>query len=181
MGLGGGFMAAKVDAPLGSLGARGGGVAIELALGGTIAEGLVIGGGIYSSSVSKVHWKGNSLRDSQGSDTATGTQGSLGLLGVFIDYYPNPKDGFHLQGALGIGALTFERDNKNGVPDETWAGSGGGAMLGVGYEVWVASQWSLGGVARLLLMSGSLRGEDSDRTFDAKGYAPALMFVATHH
>jgi hypothetical protein len=181
MGLGGGFMASKVDAPIGNLSARGGGVAIEFALGGTIAEGLVIGGGLYSSAVGEVHWKGNALRAYAGDNEVSGDQGSLGLLGVFVDYYPSPKDGFHVQGALGIGALTFEKDGATGVPNEGWAGSGGGAMLGVGYEVWVGPQWSLGGVARLLLMSGSLRGEDTDRTFDAKGYAPALMFVATHH
>jgi hypothetical protein len=115
-------------------------------------------------------------------NTYTGKQGSIGLLGVFLDFYPNPKDGFHVQGALGIGTLTFERGRGlEPVPGETWAGGGGGAMLGVGYEVWVGSQWSLGGVARLLLMSGTLRGEDTDLTFDAKGYAPSLLFVATYH
>jgi hypothetical protein len=181
MGLGGGFMAAKVAAPIGDLGARGGGVALELAIGGTVAEGLVIGGGLYTAGASTVHWKGDALRPSTGSDSATGENGGLGLLGVFVDYYPTAKDGFHVQGALGIGTLTFDSDGSSGIPNENWAGGGGGAMLGVGYEVWVGSQWSLGGVARLLLMSGSLRGEATDRTFDAKGYAPSLLFIATHH
>jgi hypothetical protein len=183
MGIGGGFMAAKVEPPPGSLSARGGGVALEFALGGTIADGLVIGGGLYSQSASTVHWKGEALRTAPGigSDTYSGDQGSLALLGVFLDFYPNPKEGFHVQGALGIGTLTFEEDGLTGIPGETWAGAGGGAMLGVGYEAWVGSQWSLGGVARLLLVSGSLRGEDTDLNFDGKGYAPSLLFVATHH
>lgn len=174
-------MAASVEAPFGSIGARGGGVAIEFSIGGTVADGLVIGGGLYSAGVSTVHWKGDALRGPTGSDTATGRDGGLGLLGVFVDYYPTAKDGFHVQGALGIGTLTFESDGTSGVPNEDWAGGGGGAMLGVGYEVWVGSQWSLGGIARLLVMSGSLRGADTDRTFNAKGYAPSLLFVATHH
>lgn len=180
MGLGGGFMASKLD--LGDLSARGSGVALEFALGGTIADGLVIGGGLYTQSASNVHWKGDSLRSRFMTDTYShDKEGSLGLLGIFLDYYPNPRDGFHVQGALGFGTLSFESDGLMGLPGETWAGVGGGGMLGVGYEVWIGSQWSLGGVARVLLMSGSLRTEDTDITFDGKGYAPSLLFVATHH
>jgi hypothetical protein len=54
-------------------------------------------------------------------------------------------------------------------------------MLGVGYEFWVGSQWSLGGIARLLLVSGSLRADGSEVDFSGKGYAPSLLFTATHH
>jgi hypothetical protein len=54
-------------------------------------------------------------------------------------------------------------------------------MLGVGYEAWVGSQWSLGAVMRVLVMSGTLRGEHSSENIDARGIAPALLFVATHH
>jgi hypothetical protein len=182
LGLGGGFMASKVDYPNGSLSARGAGVALEIALGGTVAEGLVIGGGLFAQSTDNVHWKGESLRTPFGSDTYShDKQATLGLLGVFLDYYPNPKNGFHVQGGLGIGTLSFERDSLQGLPGETWGGAGGGGMLGVGYEAWIGSQWSLGGVARLLVASGSLRAEDTDLTFDAKGYAPSLLLVATHH
>jgi len=177
LGLGGGFMASRLEPSDGTLSASGGGLAIEFALGGTVADGLVIGGGLYASTTGAVKWKGDSL----GSGSVSGGQGSLGLLGVLVDYYPDPKEGFHVQGALGIGTLSFDQDKHSGVPSEKWTGGGGGAMLGVGYEFWVGSQWSIGGIARVLLVSGSLRAEDNASEFSGKGYAPSLLFIATHH
>jgi hypothetical protein len=180
MGLGAGYAWSDVSkAPVfGDLSAKGAGVALELALGGTVADGLVIGGGLYTTSVSRLRWK---RTISDGDASQQGDQGSVALLGVFIDYYPNPKDGLHVQGALGIGTLNYERDSSTGVPPETWAGGGGGAMLGVGYEAWVASQWSLGGVLRVIGVSTAMRGEDSDVNFDGRAISTALLFSATYH
>ncbi len=180
LGLGAGFLASSLDAPIGKISARGGGLALEFSLGGTVADGLVIGGGLWVAGTSSVTLKGNfpgSPRD--------GGNASLGLLGVLADYYPNPNEGFHVQGGLGIGTLSFEKNVAIMTPlnmaVENWSGGGGGAMLGVGYEFWVGKQWSIGGLARLLLMSGSLRGEDTGVTFDGKGYAPSILFAATNH
>jgi hypothetical protein len=78
------------------------------------------------------------------------------------------------------GALAFDRDTDTDLPPTDWTGGGGGALLGVGYEAWVGDQWSLGGVARVLLVSGTLRDDDDDE-IDSTGFAPAILFVATHH
>ncbi len=183
MGLGVGYVWSDVSDVdrFGSLSGKGAGIAAELALGGTVAEGLVIGGGIYTTSIARVRWKGDALESIDQDRSIKGKQASLGLLGVFIDYYPKPTEGFHVQGALGVGTLSYERDSSSGVPPETWGGGGGGAMLGVGYEGWVGSQWSLGGVARVIGVSAAMRGEDSDINFDGRGLGGALLFVATHH
>lgn len=170
-------MASRLEPDPDELNASGGGVAIEFALGGTVADGLVIGGGLYASGVGSVRWKGDGIV----SDGVSGGQGSLGLLGVIADYYPNPRDGFHVQAGLGIGTLSFDKHTRSGIPNENLAGGGGGAMLGVGYEFWVGNQWSIGGVGRVLLVSGTLRGEETDNEMSAKGYAPALLFTATNH
>ncbi|HET9953521.1 MAG TPA: hypothetical protein VFQ61_03405 [Polyangiaceae bacterium] len=183
LGLGAGTIAARIDspAPYGKLNASGGGVGLEIALGGTVAEGLVIGGGLYVQAASQVRWKGDGLRSfTEGRTSLTGQEGGVSVLGVLVDYYPNPRDGFHVQGALGIGSLNFGRDS-NRVPSEDWTGGGGGLMLGAGYEFWVAPQWSLGGLGRLLMVGGTLRGEDSSAEFDARGVALSLIVAATHH
>ncbi|MGC4092879.1 MAG: hypothetical protein QM756_34340 [Polyangiaceae bacterium] len=187
LGLGGGFFAGRIaytwvenGERTSSITSHGGGVAFEFAMGGTVAPGLVIGGGIYSSSAQHANWNiPSSLSDKLATGTIEGGQGSIGLLGVIVDYYPNPQQGFHVQGGLGIGTLTFEADKL--FPLAKWAGGGGGAMVGVGYEFWVSSQWSIGGIARVLGVSGTVRPENTSQNFSSKFYAPALLLVATHH
>ena len=165
----------------GEVNARGGGVALEIALGGTVAPGLVIGGGIYSVSIGRTTWETNIENSFSDGNEITGGEGAMSMLGVILDFYPNPRGGFHIQGGLGIGALALEKDPDSDFPGEDWEGGGGGLMFGAGYEFWVSDQWSLGGIARVLMMSGKLRGSESDRDYDSRAFAPALLFGATHH
>jgi hypothetical protein len=187
LGLGAGLVRSEVDFDNGIISeevkARGGGVAFELALGGTVAPGLVIGGGIYSVSIAEINWRSPAAGDfsEDGGDEIDGGEGAISVLGVMIDFYPNPRGGFHVQGGLGIGALSLKNDEDSDFPGEDWEGGGGGLMLGVGYEFWVSDQWSLGGIARVLAMSGKLRGSDSEDNYDSRGFAPAILFGATHH
>lgn len=187
LGLGAGFMRSVVDFEdvngTSEVKVRGGGVGFELALGGTVAPGLVIGGGIYTVSASEITWESDaqSVLDRYDDDTFKGGDGVVGMLGVMLDFYPNPRGGFHVQGGIGLGTLALDHDKDTGFPGENWEGGGGGLMLGAGYEFWVSDQWSLGGVGRVLMVSGKVRGSESDRDYDAKAIAPALLFVATHH
>lgn len=175
IGLGGGYLGSKVEPSEGTLHASGGGAAFEFALGGTVAEGLVIGGGLYTAGVARTRWTGDGI----GSSVRGGGE-SLALLGPFVDYYPDPKSGFHVQGAIGIAGIAFEK-HRSGLPPQDWSGSGGGLMFGTGYEFWVGEQWSIGGIARLLLVSATMREKDSDIDFSSKSFAPSILFVATHH
>jgi hypothetical protein len=181
--LGAGLLRGKVDSLAGDVHVRGGGPALEFALGGTVAPGLVIGGGLYTVATDELTWDAEAARPYSDDDSTEieGGEGTLGMLGVIIDYYPNPRAGFHLQGGLGVGTLALMRDSDTNFPGENWEGGGGGAMLGVGYEFWVSDQWSLGGIARALFVSGKLRGSVSERDNDGRGFAPALLFGATHH
>jgi hypothetical protein len=185
LGLGAGFVRSEVDVDTMSVSdevqIRGAGAALEIALGGTIAPGLVIGGGIYGVSISPVTWETDGAAPFSSDSTVEGGQGALTVLGVMLEYYPNPRGGFHVQGALGIGTLELKPDSKRDYPGENWEGGGGGLMLGAGYEFWIADQWSLGGVARVLMMSGKVRGSESELDYDSRAIAPALLFVATHH
>lgn len=176
IGLGGGYFGAKVEPEVGTLHANGGGPAFEFALGGTVADGVVIGGGLYTASVNRLKWSGDPL-----ASDVRGGAGSLALLGPFVDFYPNPKDGFHVQGAIGITGLNFAERSSTVPPPKEWSGGGGGLMFGAGYEFWVGSQWSIGGIARVLLVSATMREKDSDTDFSGKAFAPSILFVATHH
>jgi len=185
LGLGIGTFIANAKPSFGSVDATGTGLAFDIAIGGTPTDGLVIGGVLLTNSAATVHWKGDAIRETHdGRSKVDGDSGTLGLLGVFADYYPDPTGGFHVQAALGIGTLSFDsnRDVNSRFPPDKWSGGGAGAMLGVGYEAWIAKQWSLGGVFRVLAVTGSLRAENEDSgSFGAKGIAPALLFTGTYH
>ncbi len=181
MGLGIGMFWASAKPPFGAVSARGMGPSFDLAIGGTPADGLVIGGALSTSLAGRVHWRGDALVDLLGDDETDGGAGLLQLLGVFIDYYPNPAGGLHFQGALGIGTMSFQPRTSGRFPSSIWSGGGGGVLLGGGYDAFVSKQWSMGGLLRVLLIGGTLRPESTRETFAAKGIAPSLVFTATLH
>ena len=68
-----------------------------------------------------------------------------------------------------------------GTPATPYSGVGVGFVAGVGYEVYVADHWSIGGILRIMYTYANLSPNDS--TFlDAKlsSFTPGLMFGATY-
>lgn len=184
MGLGVGYGSSNVKDVLGAdIRATGVAQAFDFALGGTVGDGLVIGGGLFLGAMPSPDYK---IKDDlSGDHTVRGGDVGISVVGVLIDYYFNPREGFHVQGALGIGGLSFAEDDDT-FSDTSLTAAGGGMMLGVGYEAWVGTQWSLGAVARVLVVGGTARADDNDsiladEDFDARGFSPAILFVATHH
>jgi hypothetical protein len=156
------------------------GIATELALGGTIASGFVLGGGLYATDVGEVDLDasfGVSGGTGEVSET-TVEMNSFGLLGLFGDWYFDPKGGLHAQAALGIGVASIEHP----LTSDEIAMGGLGWMLGIGYEAFIADEWSLGGLARVV--GGSLEGEDPDDSSEkwrATLWSPVVLFTATYH
>jgi len=157
------------------------GIATEVALGGTISDGLVIGGGVFS----------HILFGLTSSEAELGGQAVAGaelnrvvfvLYGAFADYYFDPRGGFHVQGSLGLGTvLSGSGQLEDG---RTIAGShtatGPGLMVGLGYEWWIAGQWSAGLVLRACgaVVSGA---DDRNLEWDHTIIAPALVGTVTYH
>jgi len=138
-------------------------VAWELALGGNIAKGLVLGGGIYQSLVSNPNYdlsfydQGQLVRASRGG-AISGT-----MVGPFLDWYFDATAGGHVQLALGRVSISAARGSDGnpfgtgGYPGQDSFGFGNGAMVGGGYELWVGGQFSLGVLGRLHHFSGELK------------------------
>ncbi len=146
-----------------------GGVALELAFGGTPFPGFVVGGGIYGVSTTAKPTL------SQGGKTVEIDRATVSMLGLFVDWYPNPKDGWHVEGAVGPTAVSFTGTNA-------LSGTGFGAMLGGGYEWFVSDNWSLGILGRLQLATPSLAFSSAPSTpYKSTSWVPALMFGATYH
>ena len=173
-----------------------GGAAIEFGLGGTIGEGLVIGG--------RVIGVGGENLDLEASGEKTSVDGSLSFatLQLFGDWYLDPKSGLHIEGALGPAGLTYDPTpddeddfygDENDFYDDKVELNGFGGSLGVGLEGFVSDNWSLGGLLRLnwAAFDGSIgpdetsplseESADDDDNGRVIAISPMVMFTATYH
>jgi hypothetical protein len=113
----------------------GGGFGQIVAVGGTIPNGVVIAG------------------------AASGVISSTGVVanyGVLVDWFPDPHDGWHVGGLLGLGMVrappllapatvpTAQGTVAGPTTGANLLGFGFGATLLGGYDLWLSPQFSLG-------------------------------------
>jgi hypothetical protein len=162
------------------------GIAWDAAVGGTLGSGLVLGGGLFGAAVASPEADDmeatlGGLVDFNGDVEFDGM--SFVLVAPFVDYYPSPTEGLHFTGALGLGVLTVGDGTLEGltyVPFQDHGSAGLGGMVGVGYELWVANQWSLGALAHVTYAAPA--GEDDDQTeWQHHLWVPAVLLSATFH
>ncbi len=147
------------------------GIPTELAAGGTIAPGLVLGGGSYGLVLPAPKYK-NDLAE------VTGGQTVASAVGPFIDYYIDPKGGAHVEAALLFGYISNAA--KDAQP--SGAGFGFGAMLGGGYEFFVSDQWSIGALARVTYYNVKVKYDTSGEPKSTVSlFVPGILFGATYH
>jgi hypothetical protein len=174
LSLGPGYMATRfteglLDAPR----YQGGGGSFAVQLGGTPARGFVVGGGLLVQGMEDAELLPAGYDRERGEEP--GTASTL-LIGPFVDYFPDPKRGFHFGGALGLGAVAFDAPGAPSA-DEARTAGGGAIAAWVGYDAWVAREWCLGGQLRYLGVAG--RNDVDD--WRAAADAIALEFTALFH
>lgn len=125
------------------------GAGIDVLLGGTVAPGLVLGGGLVYGQVQDPKVETGAV-----SANADGTMLFVGIP-FFVTYYLlGPAEGLFVQGMLGGGAVDFvSTEGQSGGNDPTGLIVG----LGVGYDFWIGNEWSVGPMARLV--HGALSAE----------------------
>ncbi|MGE0325142.1 MAG: autotransporter outer membrane beta-barrel domain-containing protein [Polyangiaceae bacterium] len=113
---------------------------LELLLGGTPAPGLTVGGALlYSQTKDPTLEAGGREVEADGTLLILSTD-------VFVQYYFDPTQGFHVQGMLGYGVLdTVRSDGSSGGNDP----AGLHLALGAGYDFWIADEWSVGPFLRV--------------------------------
>lgn len=142
----------------------GGGLELDLMIGGTPSPGLATGGAISVQGF--------------GHGGSSGTAG-LGMLGVFVDGFPLSNGGVHLGGMIGVaGGSTSRKGN-----DDEFEGGGLGLSAWVGHGFWIGSEWSMGGMLRF---NGALLRDDSDNGPDDvvlqnATYSLGLLFSVLYH
>jgi hypothetical protein len=157
---------------------RGLGSVSELELGGSLKPGLILGGGAYSLDLVTGTFRLDRDSDDALPEELDPERRSLVVVGPFLTWYPNPRKGFYLHGALGVAGLSsgrFDRDSDD------YRAFGGGMALGVGHDWWIGDEWSIGVMARVL--GAIVTGEDEAnvRFVHAIGTSPSLMVNVTYN
>lgn len=145
----------------------------ELAIGGAIRPGFILGGGVWSSTVLA---SDRTVRGTTPPAEVLDTRGEFSLIGPFVDYYPDATQGLHFQGAIGLANV---RGFGNG--DDDPVALGGGLMLGIGYEWWVSEEWSLGVLGRLAVGAATGTDNTDKRWYHTVGATPSALFTATYN
>jgi hypothetical protein len=150
------------------------GVGGGLLFGGTPAPGLVIGGGTANvvALSPKVTVDGEELED------LDDTNLNLSTIGVFGTFYPDPQQGLSLHLMLAYAVLSTSDSSEFGDGDDA-AANGVAITAGVGYDFWVAPEWSIGVFGRFTY--GALKDTDSDLDVSYPTIAPALLATFTYH
>jgi hypothetical protein len=163
-----------------------GAVTFELGVGGTPAPGLVIGGALYVSGAGDVTTHDLTVNGSRASDEHLDNVG-VALLGPFVDYYIDAKLGWHVQGALGLASVNVTEGTRTEGPlvgeqiTRKHDTGGLGFMVGGGYEWWIAKQWSMGALLRLMYASTETNKDAPERwSYKALSF-PELLFSVTYH
>jgi hypothetical protein len=147
--------------------ADGGIVALDLLMGMAPSRRGAVGGALLLNFAP-------SMSLAQTEETASNHVAALGLLGPFVDAFPEPKWNLHLGGSIGFAALSmhppgFSRYPVYGLGGAAWAGN----------QFWVGKEWSMGAALRVMqTFSGDEGGEFE---FQTSSLATSLMFTATYH
>lgn len=170
VGLGlGGALVSSDSKSIGDYSFGGGAGAFDLWIGGTPIPGLAMGGALTGLGL------GASKRSVDGNRVQGDVSASTGLLGYFVDVFPDPTRGLHFGGALGLASARAEVKDSG----RKFEGAGLGMQAWGGYDFWVSSQWSLGVMLRF---AGSVtRQDDAGVAYQASLGAGTLSFTGLFH
>jgi hypothetical protein len=186
--LGAGFVASGSFTPPSSgkgasqdISVSGGGPSVDLALGATVYEGLVIGGGIFGADLPSPSYSASGI-------TATGGSALVSSLGPFADWYFDPSSGFHALAGVGYAVIAASKGTPVSaggatitIPDRDQGGSGISLVAGGGYEWWVSDQMSLGVLARVQYVTGSVKGDGAKDSTNVNVFIPSLALAITYN
>ncbi len=141
-------------------------LALDLLLGGSPSRGVAIGGAVLGHVMLATDVE---VGGEESDDEAL----NLLMVGPFIDGFPNPTGGWHVGGSIGLARARFSDLKGWGLGGAAWAG----------YDAWVGDEWSVGGLARLMLVRTSAEAEESGVSSDTDATATSftLGFTALFH
>jgi hypothetical protein len=151
----------------------------ELALGYALWPGWVVGLGSYSGTLVVTSRTFHTDQPMPPADLLNDVK-DFNVFGPFCDHYFDPRGGLHLQGAIGLATMRGVGIASTHL-DEDHIVVGAGVMLGIGYDWWVADQWSIGILGRVTAASSTSDDEDGLIWRHGVSAAPSLLFTATYN
>ncbi len=135
----------------------------DLRIGGSPSPGFVLGGSLLGAMQLTGDWEVDGV-------PGASTSGDLSymVIGPFAEGYPDSHGNLNFGGTVGLALLGGDSGN-----DTSAVGVGGGFWVGSG--VWVAPDWSIGGLLRL----DAATGKDDDVTVTA--IALNALFSVTYN
>lgn len=110
---------------------------------------------------------------------------SYSRFGLLADWYPNPRQGLHLMGGVGLSQLMINPRTAYQSTDpelsDTDHLSGMYFLIGIGHEWWVSQQWSIGLLLRAEGSSMKSSGSYEPISADASFAATSLGVTFTYH
>jgi hypothetical protein len=160
-------------------------LSLNLMLGLSVVDGLILGCGLWYNSVSRIRAETNHQVYSRQEKDFNIT---FAQIGPFIDFYPNPRKGLHFQAAISLASYAgnvneflddpSEDDYSFDVYDVLVGDPKGYSYTGgVGYDFWVGEQLSFGVLANLSYFV--LRDYNSDGSTYHRIWTPALTANVT--
>ena len=143
----------------------GGGLSMDLMIGGSPSPGVAIGGALLAEGSAAVEFERAGFKEDRSLTVA--------IVGPFIDGFPAPHRGWHLGGLLGFAHVAIEDSRNDGVSKT----NGFGGAFWLGHDFWVADEWSVG---PLLRFSGALT-QGRERDVRASTFAVTLLFTGLYH
>lgn len=123
-------------------------MSLDLAVGYAPSPGIALGGALLLESLPSASFSG---------ETKTKASVTTLLVGPFFDGYPRARGGLHLGGAVGLAQDQLSQLDVAGFK----RANGYGIAGWIGYDIWVADQWSVGGLVRLM---GTRTSADAEAT-----------------
>ncbi|HVW25104.1 MAG TPA: hypothetical protein VHC69_07010 [Polyangiaceae bacterium] len=153
--------------------------------GGTVSFDAAVGGSPVRGFIMGAEWQTNRVFSLSSTDAVidgdepdlSGVSFSVSSIALFVDFYPDPTDGLHFLGAVGVGWLDVNHSNSGDTPSPT----GPLLSLGVGYEWFVGPEISLGLLARGNLGLFSVNETGSSTSTGVTAFVPVLLATATYN
>jgi hypothetical protein len=151
---------------------NGGTVSIDAAVGGSPVRGFVIGAEYQTERVFSLSSTDSVVNGNE--PDLSGTRFSTNSLAIFLDGYPDPTDGLHILGSIGVGWLDV-------APGNTPSPTGLLLSAGAGYEWFVGPNVSLGVLLRGNLGVLGVNETGSASTTSVVTFVPSLLAVFTYN
>jgi hypothetical protein len=165
MFMGPGFTSASSSVTGTDVKVHGGGIGLGIALGGAVADNLIIYGELIGNEASGPDVEVGGTRASTSHDTSAGITG----IGPGIAYYFMPLN-FFLSATL-AGAKYHVSQNGDTVGETNW---GGAISLMIGKEWWVSHNWGIGALAQLVGASMKDKQEVGSPTWSVAAFTVAF-------